>query len=495
MMEKKRMAALLAAVLFGMSAIPAGAVNLIDTDAAATDSAEHAELDLYGVRATVTDRQDGELTVSTETAGTVVVHIAEQTIIMDTQTGLPAGAQDIKKGDEVYLYCGEMMALSEPPQVYAKAILVNLTDEHEPASLLSAEQVKRNADGSLTVQASNGGLTLNIARNASVTPFGTKNKAKLEDIRMGTRFFAWYDTILESYPAQASTEKIVLLPREDDTFAIVIEGDIAIGEGRMTNGVAMVPLRLTAELCGFTVKWNARDRTVHLTNGTVQTTVTIGQDEYFRATALPDADGMSRPGALGAAPYIAQSRTWVPAELFGLLGEQIEMRGDALNLSPLSRARMLSLRLSANDLLRMYYKYIGVLGGPSSVYRFEAVWHGRTVRTVVKEPVQSVRLECVVHNPILTDGPTWDCAAVSLRAIDQNGNLLPYCGEAVQLSVEGPVKILGPAIVPLRGGMAGTYLATTGEAGRAVLHCRMEGALDVEAALTVRKRSGAENAN
>ncbi len=49
----------------------------------------------------------------------------------------------------------------------------------------------------------------------------------------------------------------------------------------------------------------------------------------------------------------------------------------------LSRARMLSLRLSANDLLRMYYKYIGVLGGPSSVYRFEAVWHGRTVRTVV----------------------------------------------------------------------------------------------------------------
>ena len=119
MMEKKRMAALLAAVLFGMSAIPAGAVNLIDTDAAATDSAEHAELDLYGVRATVTDRQDGELTVSTETAGTVVVHIAEQTIIMDTQTGLPTGAQDIKKGDEVYLYCGEMMALSEPPQVYA----------------------------------------------------------------------------------------------------------------------------------------------------------------------------------------------------------------------------------------------------------------------------------------------------------------------------------------------------------------------------------------
>ena len=165
-----------------------------------------------------------------------------------------------------------------------------------------------------------------------------------------------------------------------------------------------------------------------------------------------------------------------------------EMRRDAMELSPLSKARMLSLRLSFPELLRMYYKYIGVLGSPVSVYRFEAVWHGRAVHTVIKEPVQSVRLDCTVHNPILTDGSTWDCAAVSLRAIDQNGNLLPYCGEAVQLSVEGPVRILGPSVVPLRGGMAGIYLATTGEAGRAVLRCKMEGALDTEAVVTVRRR-------
>ena len=165
-----------------------------------------------------------------------------------------------------------------------------------------------------------------------------------------------------------------------------------------------------------------------------------------------------------------------------------EMRRDSMELSPLSRARMYSLRLSWNELVQLYYKYIGVLGSPAAVYRFEAVWHGRAVRTVVKEPVQSVRLECTVHNPILTDGPTWDCAAVGLRAIDQNGNLLPYCGEAVQLSVEGPLRLLGPSVVPLRGGMAGTYLATTGEAGPAKLHCRMEGALDTEVSLTIRCR-------
>lgn len=331
-MKKKWIAALLAAAMCGMGAAPAGAAALVDVDAASTDTAEAAELDLSGTRATVTDKQDGRITVKSDRAGTVTVLLGEDTIIMDTQTGLPAGEDSIKTGDEVCLYCGDIVGLSNPPQVNAKAVLVNLTDEHAPANLLTAETVTRNADGTLTVQAQSGSLMLNIAKNAQVTPFGTKNIAKLDDIRMGTRFFAWYDVVLESYPMQAGTDKVVLLPQAEDPFTIVMFGDIAIGEGRMVDGVAMLPLRKAAENLGYTVTWNNKDRSVHLTNGKVQTTVTIGTDEYFRATALPDADGMSKPSPLGAAPYLDAGRTWVPAELFSLLGELTELRGDALYL-------------------------------------------------------------------------------------------------------------------------------------------------------------------
>jgi beta-galactosidase len=183
------------------------------------------------------------------------------------------------------------------------------------------------------------------------------------------------------------------------------------------------------------------------------------------------------------------------AEVLGTL------RRSGPNPAPIVRARLQAilrtLHLSWADALALYRKYVGesgllgensLLGSSTASYRFDAVWHGRVARSVVREPVQRVRLECTVRNPILTDGPTWDCAAVSLRAIDQNGNLLPYCNEAVQLETEGPVRLLGPSVVPLRGGMGGAYLATVGEAGRAVLHCRMAGALDTDAALTVRKR-------
>ena len=168
------------------------------------------------------------------------------------------------------------------------------------------------------------------------------------------------------------------------------------------------------------------------------------------------------------------------------------LRRDPAAPSPLLRARlsrlMRALRMNEATLGRLYRTYIGTLGGPPGAFRFEAVWRERVVRTVVQEPVQRVRLECTVRNAILTDGPAWDCAAIALRAIDQNGCLLPYCSEAVQLSVEGPAHLIGPAIVPLRGGMAGTYLATEGVAGRATLHCRMEGALDTEASVIIRRR-------
>ena len=208
----------------------------------------------------------------------------------------------------------------------------------------------------------------------------------------------------------------------------------------------------------------------------------------FAALAHPPIEIQDFVGAL-----LEKYEGLAHADAVQLGGFLNQLRRDQMEPSALVRARitqlLFTLKMNWDDLIRLYYKYIGVLGSPAATYRFEAVWRGRVARYVIREPVQRVRLECTVLNPILTDGPTWDCAAVSLRAIDQNGNLLPYCGEAVRLRVEGPVQILGPEVVPLRGGMAGTYLATTGRPGRATLYCQMEGALEAQVSVTVRLRS------
>ena len=164
-----------------------------------------------------------------------------------------------------------------------------------------------------------------------------------------------------------------------------------------------------------------------------------------------------------------------------------EMRRDAMELSPLSRARMYSLRLSWNELLQLYYKYIGVLGSPSAVYRFEAVaWPGRPHR---REGAGAER-PAGMHRP---QPHPHRRSHLGLRRRQPPGHR-PERQPPALLRRGRPVERGGaaahprPQRRPLRGGMAGTYLATTGEAGPARLRCRMEGALDTEASLTIRRR-------
>lgn len=165
------------------------------------------------------------------------------------------------------------------------------------------------------------------------------------------------------------------------------------------------------------------------------------------------------------------------------------MRRDGPNVPPLVKAQLtkllLQLHMTAEDGTALFLKYVGNWGMNAVRYRFEAMQGGRMVRRVIREPVTAVHLEARVLNPVLTDGPTWDAAAVQLRAADQNGNTVPYFSEAVRLTLEGPGRLLGPAVVPLRGGMAGTYVATVGRAGAVQLTAECEGCAPVAVQLDV----------
>ena len=53
--------------------------------------------------------------------------------------------------------------------------------------------------------------------------------------------------------------------------------------------------------------------------------------------------------------------------------------------------------------------------------------------------------------------------------MDQNGNVLPFFAEPVHIVTDGPVEVIGPDEIPLRGGMTGTYIKTTGIERNAVV--------------------------
>lgn len=84
----------------------------------------------------------------------------------------------------------------------------------------------------------------------------------------------------------------------------------------------MVPLRAVAEKLGFDVVWNG-DGTIFLDDGTMHSTVTLGEDLYQVTTSVEGTVGMSAPFSLGMAPYAVGGVTYAPLGLFdALLGSR-----------------------------------------------------------------------------------------------------------------------------------------------------------------------------
>ena len=122
--------------------------------------------------------------------------------------------------------------------------------------------------------------------------------------------------------------------------------------------------------------------------------------------------------------------------------------------------------LKISKIVDLYTKYVGDWGGKSTVYRFDAIKDGKVVNTVTKTPMSKMQLEIDASNTFLSEKTSYDVGVVRIRATDENGNLLPYCNEAIKLTVEGPLEIIGSDIVSLRGGMTAFYVKTVGEKGK-----------------------------
>ena len=69
--------------------------------------------------------------------------------------------------------------------------------------------------------------------------------------------------------------------------------------------------------------------------------------------------------------------------------------------------------------------------------------------------------------------------------MSEKNNLLPFNQDIVTLSTEGPIEIIGPKAVSLRGGMGGTYVKTVGEAGEAKVIVQAEGLEPITIDLTI----------
>ena len=166
------------------------------------------------------------------------------------------------------------------------------------------------------------------------------------------------------------------------------------------------------------------------------------------------------------------------------------MYGSALPLSVLLKAAYLMgiKGFTREQGVDLYNRYVASWGGQVARWRFEAVKNGQVVASTVRCPGDTLALEVCADTDTLTDGPSWDMATVRIRAVDEYGAVRTWCSRSLSLRAEGAVDLIGPASVPLSGGMAGCYLRTRGEAGSGRLTIEMEGAAPVTLSFQVSKQ-------
>ena len=166
------------------------------------------------------------------------------------------------------------------------------------------------------------------------------------------------------------------------------------------------------------------------------------------------------------------------------------MYGSALPLSVLLKAAYLMgiKGFTREQGVDLYNRYVASWGGQVARWRFDAVKNGQVVASTVRCPGDTLALEVCADTDTLTDGPSWDMATVRIRAVNEYGAVRTWCSRSLSLRAEGAVELIGPASVPLSGGMAGCYLCTRGEAGSGRLTIEMEGAAPVTLSFQVSKQ-------
>ena len=357
-MKKKQILAMgLSAVLACSSVAFAADLAAAETTAPAADNTAATETTTTAVpqvkesfrtgsMATVSKiNMDGEtvssILVKTTDEQEIQLNLSADTLIVNNETGAAAALSDIKEGDKIYAYYSKAMTRSLPPQSACELILVGV-GENTPASLHEVGTVSTNEEGMTEVLTADGSMIIRMDDKTTYAPYKTKNIVTKADLTEGTRFLAWYDIVAMSYPGQAYTQKVVILPaaateetatetqatRETEQTAaetteltIVAGGKTLEVKGEMKDGVAVVPVRAAAEALGCTVSYEQKEGKEYVTveNDTRSMTLEIGTDNYVSTTKIEDAVGMTAPAQYGVAPYIVDGTTYAAADLFEAL--------------------------------------------------------------------------------------------------------------------------------------------------------------------------------
>lgn len=124
-------------------------------------------------------------------------------------------------------------------------------------------------------------------------------------------------------------------------------------------------------------------------------------------------------------------------------------------------------KLTQQDIKNLYDDYVQSWGGEQKTYKFEGYINNKKVITVTKGSVTNVKLEISADNIDLLEKDTYDTTRITIKALSQLNNVLPYSNDSISIKTKGPIELIGPSNLSLIGGVRGVWVKTIGKSGKA----------------------------
>lgn len=146
---------------------------------------------------------------------------------------------------------------------------------------------------------------------------------------------------------------------------------------------------------------------------------------------------------------------------------------------------MFKYKVSYNDLLGYWNKYVGAWGGKAKTYKFVGFTGNIKVKEVEIGPSNEYDLEVIPNKTELINGDTYDTLKISLRHLDSHRSLMQYSDRIIEVKTEGPISLVGPRLQTLLGGQLTLYVKSEDKAGIAKVKVKM-GNIEKEVLINVK---------
>ncbi len=267
------------------------------------------------------------VTIAEEGANQIHLHISDETAILKAD-GTPISPADLNVGDAIWAYHSTMVTRSLPAQSAAFAIIVADPAATALPLYIKAAKVTKTEDA-VEILSEDGSYLIRATEETEVVPYKTRNIVSLSDIKEGSIFLAWAETVTMSLPGIATPSKIMLFPEAapevlEPSQGIYVNGEALAIDIKVDGDVSFVPVRAISEKLGYTVTWNADERSVVIEKDASGLKIVLDSADVTALSAARSAAQLEKAAAL------IEGTTFVPASFFELLTGAEVVTGNGL---------------------------------------------------------------------------------------------------------------------------------------------------------------------